>query len=66
MKTKFPLPHIVKEETKEVWILTDSSITAMGIPALVKQYYPGYIGKVASKDYFARLKNESTECEGER
>lgn len=57
MKTKFPFDHVVKCDTKEVWIRTDSSITAMGIPALMKTYYPGYTGKIASADYFEELKN---------
>ena len=54
-KSKFPLRHIVIEEKKEVWIRTDSSITAMGVPAMMKQYFPGYTGKIASEDYFQEL-----------
>ena len=54
-KNKFPLPHIVLEEKKEVWILCNSSITAMGIPTLVKQYYPGYIGHIASEEHFKQI-----------
>jgi len=58
MKTKFPLEHVVKHDTQEVWVICDSAITAMGIPAIVKQYYPGYKGKIASKEYFETLKNK--------
>jgi len=58
MKTKFPLEHIVKCDTKEVWIKCNSSTTAMGIPALVKKYYPGYTGHIASADYLEELKNQ--------
>ena len=54
-KSKFPLRHIVIEEKKEVWIRTDSSITAMGVPAMIKQHFPGYTGKIASEDYFQEL-----------
>jgi hypothetical protein len=30
----------------------------MGIPAMVKKFYPGYTGKIASRENFERLKNE--------
>ena len=58
MKTKFPFEHVVKCDTKEVWIKCNSSTTAMGIPALVKKYYPGYTGHIASADYLEELKNQ--------
>ena len=58
MKTKFPFEHVVKYDTKEVWINCNSSTTAMGIPALVKKYYPGYTGHIASADYLEELKNQ--------
>ena len=54
-KNKFPLPHIVLEEKKEVWIRCTSAITAMGISTLVKQYYPGYTGRIASEEYFKEI-----------
>jgi hypothetical protein len=57
MKTKFPLEHVLKYDTKEVWIKCNS-ITAMSIPALVERYYPGYTGKIASSDYLEKLKNQ--------
>ena len=57
MKSKFPLDHVVKSDTKEVWIKCESSITAMGIPALVKKHYPGYTGRIASADYLQELKD---------
>jgi len=58
MKTKFPLEHVVKYDTKEVWIKCNSSTTAMGILELVKKYYPGYTGHVAGADYLEQLKNQ--------
>jgi hypothetical protein len=58
MKTKFPFDHVLKYDTKEVWIKCDSSITAMGISALVKKYYPGYTGHIASEKYLEELKNQ--------
>lgn len=58
MKTKFPLEHVVKYDTKEVWILCDSVTTALGIPALMKKYYPGYIGRIGSEEYLNKLRNK--------
>ena len=55
---KFPFDHVVKCDTKEVWIRCESSITAMGIPALVKKYYPGYCGKICTEEYLNTLKNQ--------
>ncbi len=58
MKSKFPFEHIVKYDTKEVWIKCDSSITTMGLPALMKKYYPGYTGRIGSSDHLEKLKNQ--------
>jgi hypothetical protein len=58
MKQKFPFDHIVKYDTKEVWIKCDSSINAMGIPSLVEKYYPGYTGRIGSSTYLEKLKNQ--------
>jgi hypothetical protein len=57
-KTKFPLEHVVKYDTKEVWVLCQSSITAMGVPAMVERYYPGYKGHCGSKEYLEKLRNQ--------
>ena len=35
-------PHIFVEEKKEVWVLCESSITAMGIGAYFKSAFPDY------------------------
>jgi hypothetical protein len=58
MKTKFPFDHIVKYSTKEVWVKCDSSVTAMGLSALVNKYYPGYAAKIASDEYLAQCRNQ--------
>ena len=58
MKQKFPLPHVVKCDTQEVWVKCDSSITAMGLGALRDIFYPGYAVKIASGEYFDKLKNQ--------
>ena len=59
MKVKFPFEHVVKYDTKEVWIKCDSAITAMSIGSVVEKYYPGYKGHVGSKEYIEKLKNQS-------
>ena len=58
MKDKFPFEHVVKYDTKEVWINCNSSTTAMGIAALVNKYYPGYSGRISSEEYLRQLKNQ--------
>jgi hypothetical protein len=58
MKQKFPLDHVVKYDTKEVWVKCSSSITAMGIPTLVEKYYPGYTGKIATTEHLDQLRNQ--------
>jgi hypothetical protein len=58
MKTKFPYEHVLKYDTKEVWVSCDSAITAMSIPTLIKKYYPGYIGRIGSKEYLETLRNQ--------
>jgi hypothetical protein len=58
MKSKFPLEHVVKVDTKEVWVLCQSSITAMGVPAMVERYYPGYKGHIGSTEYLEKLRNQ--------
>ena len=50
------LPHLVDEESKTVWVRCSSSVTAMGSPAVVNKYYPGYKGSIASEEYFQKLK----------
>jgi len=61
MKTKFPFEHVVSNDTKEVWVKCDSAITAMGIPALVEKYYPGYKGHIGSAEYLNKLRNQQVQ-----
>ena len=60
MKTKFPFEHVVNYNTQEVWVKCDSAITAMGLPTLVNQYYPGYKAKVGTEEHLERLRNQLT------
>jgi hypothetical protein len=61
MKSKFPFEHVVKYDTKEVWVKCDSAITAMGIGSIVKQFYPGYTLHIASEDYLNELRNQQVQ-----
>jgi hypothetical protein len=56
---KFPLPHVILEDKKEVWIRCTSAITAMGISAMMERHYPGYKGHIASESYFEELKRSN-------
>ena len=58
MNKNFPLQHIVVEETKEVLIVVNSAITAMGVGSIAKQYFPGYSPKIISKEYFLNKREE--------
>jgi hypothetical protein len=58
MKQKFPFEHVVKYDTKEVWIKCSSVTTALGILELVKKYYPGYVGKIATGEHLDQLRNQ--------
>ena len=49
---RLPFKHIVLEDTKEVLIVMRSAITAMGVSAMVKRYYPGYTAKIISEKYY--------------
>ena len=51
-KNPFRLKHIVLEDTKEVLVVCNSAITAMGLSAMVKRYYPGYTAKIISENYY--------------
>jgi hypothetical protein len=62
MKQKFPLDHVVKYDTKEIWIACSSATTALGIPALVKKYYPGYTGKIATHEHLDLMRNQLENC----
>ena len=54
----FHLPHIIVEEEKVVWIRITSSITAMGMSAFKKQYFPNYECKIPTAEYWEELKRK--------
>jgi len=58
MKQKFPFEHVLKWDTKEVWVKCDSAITAMALPTLVDKYYPGYTAKIGTDDQLNKLRSQ--------
>ena len=56
--SKFPFEHVVDYNLKEVWVICDSAITAMGLPELVKQYYPSYKPKIGTPEQLSKLRNQ--------
>tara|TARA_Y100001970_G_C13538556_1_gene511121 strand:- start:303 stop:530 length:228 start_codon:yes stop_codon:yes gene_type:complete len=54
----FHLPHIIDEENKVVWIRITSAITAMGMSAFKRQYFPNYECKIPNKETWERLKEK--------
>ena len=50
-----PSNHIFLEEKKEVWVLCESSITAMGIGAYFKNAFPDYTLCLCTRETFLRL-----------
>jgi hypothetical protein len=59
MKTEiWGMPSVVDHQNQIVYLKCSSAITAMGIPALVKQYYPGYTGKLVSLEHLEKLRDQ--------
>ena len=60
MKSKFPLEHVVKYDTNEVWVNCNGNgqLSRYGVTAMVERYYPGYTGHCGSKEYLETLRNK--------
>jgi hypothetical protein len=52
------MPFVVDHQNQIVYLKCSSAITAMGIPAIVKQYYPGYTGKLVSMEHLEKLRDQ--------
>tara|TARA_Y100001938_G_C7858487_1_gene314379 strand:+ start:253 stop:471 length:219 start_codon:yes stop_codon:yes gene_type:complete len=50
-----PSNHIFLEEKKEVWVLCESSLGAMGISAVMKKSFPEYKLCLCNRETFLRL-----------
>jgi len=49
-----PLRHVIIEDKKEVWFVGSITV-AMGLKFIVAKWFPGYTGKLASREYFDEL-----------
>ena len=59
MKTEiWGMTSVVDHQNQIVYLKCSSAITAMGIPAIVKQYYPGYTGKLVSMEHLENLRGQ--------
>jgi hypothetical protein len=52
------MPSVVDHQNQIVYLKCSSAITAMGIHAIVKQYYPGYTGKLVSMEHLENLRDQ--------
>ena len=50
-----PRTHIFLEEKKEIWVLCESSLTAMGIGKYCKSAYPEWTLCLCNRETFLRL-----------
>ena len=48
-------PHIFNEEKKEIWVLCESHITAMGIGNYVRNAFPDYELCLCNRETFLRM-----------
>ena len=49
-----PIRHLIVEDKKEVWFVGSSTV-AMGLKGITAKWFPGYTGKLASREYFNEL-----------
>ena len=57
MRNQYPT-HIFKEESKEIWTLCTSSLSAMAISARMKQSFPDYELCLCNRATFLRMGGE--------
>lgn len=56
MDNECPWDYFIAEDEKTVYVNITSAITAMGFPAIMREYFRGYIGQIASKEYIETLR----------
>ena len=57
--SKCPYDYFIDEDKQTVYINITSAITAMGVPAIMREYFRGYTGRIASKEYIETLREVS-------
>ena len=53
-----PWRHFIDEENKEIYVVVQSAITAMGACTVVRRKFPGYECHYASDAFIDRLEEE--------
>ena len=53
-KPQCPVRHVIIEDRKEVWFVGSHTL-ALGMKSIISQYFPGYRGCLASREYFEDL-----------
>ena len=53
---KCPYDYFISEDEKTVYVNITSAVTALGFPALMREYFRGYIGQIASKEKIETLR----------
>ena len=54
MRKQYPT-HIFKEESKEIWALCTSSLSAMAISARMKKSFPQYTLNLCNRETFIKM-----------
>ena len=59
-KKECPYDYFISEDEKTVYVNITSAVTAMGFPALMREYFRGYIGQIATKEKIETLREMSS------
>ena len=51
-------PHIFDEEKKKIWVLCESSITAMGISSYFRSAFPDYELCLCNRETFLKIEDK--------
>ena len=62
-KKECPYDYFIDEENNTAYVNITSAVTAMGFPAIMREYFRGYIGKIASKEYIETLREVSSKVD---
>ena len=62
-KKECPYDYFLDEDENIAYVNITSAVTAMGFPALMREYFRGYIGKIATKEYIETLREVSSKVD---
>ena len=58
-KKECPYDYFLDEDENIAYVNITSAVTAMGFPALMREYFRGYIGQIATKEKIETLREMS-------